>query len=60
RRLRAALYDALEARRRDDGTIPLTFEVIYGHAWKAAPRTTAEGFSIVRVQDIGKGRPKRS
>lgn len=30
RRLRAALYDALEARRRDDGTIPLTFEVIYG------------------------------
>lgn len=60
RRLRAALYDALKARRRDDGTIPLTFEVIYGHAWKAAPRTTAEGFSIVRVQDIGKGRPKRS
>ncbi|KVE38795.1 methyltransferase domain-containing protein [Burkholderia sp. TSV86] len=59
RRLLAALHDALDARRRDDGTIPLTFEVIYGHAWKAAPRTTAEGHGIVRVQDIGKGRPKR-
>jgi malonyl-CoA O-methyltransferase len=58
RRLRRALGDALEARRRDDGTIPLTFEVIYGHAWKAAPRTTAEGHGIVRIEDIGKGRPR--
>ncbi|MFP3501085.1 methyltransferase domain-containing protein [Burkholderia sp. SIMBA_062] len=58
RRFRAALGDALEARRRADGTIPLTFEVIYGHAWKAVPRTTAEGHGIVRIEDIGKGRPK--
>ncbi|WP_455775945.1 methyltransferase domain-containing protein, partial [Burkholderia stabilis] len=58
RRFRAALGDALEARRRVDGTIPLTFEVIYGHAWKAVPRTTAEGHGIVRIEDIGKGRPK--
>ncbi|WP_323122604.1 methyltransferase domain-containing protein [Burkholderia alba] len=58
RRLRRALDDALEARRRDDGTIPLTFEVIYGHAWKAVPRTTAEGHGIVRIEDIGKGRPR--
>jgi malonyl-CoA O-methyltransferase len=58
RRFRQALGDALDARRRDDGTIPLTFEVIYGHAWNAVPRTTPEGHGIVRLEDIGKGRPK--
>ena len=57
RRLHAALIDALEARRRADGTIALTFEVIYGHAWKAVPRTTADGHAIVRVEDIGRRRP---
>jgi malonyl-CoA O-methyltransferase len=56
RRMHRALLAALEARRRDDGTIPLTFEVIYGHAWKAVPRTTPEGHGIVRLEDIGKGR----
>jgi len=59
RALRDALHAALEARRRDDGTIPLTFEVIYGHAWKAVPRTTAEGYGIIRLEDIGRG-SKRS
>jgi len=56
--LRGAVHRALEALRRDDGTIPLTFEVIYGHAWKAVPRTTADGHGIVRLEDIGRG-PKR-
>ncbi|MBC8749940.1 malonyl-CoA O-methyltransferase [Paraburkholderia sp. WC7.3g] len=59
RRLRKALLAALEARRRTDGTIALTFEVIYGHAWKAVPRTTAEGHGIVRLEDIGRGPAKR-
>ncbi len=59
RDLRAAVFDKLEALRRDDGTIPLTFEVIYGHAWKAAPRTMAEGHGIVRLEDIGRG-PRRN
>jgi malonyl-CoA O-methyltransferase len=58
RRLHDALLAALEARRNADGTIPLTFEVIYGHAWKAVPRTNAEGHSIVRIEDIGRGPPK--
>jgi malonyl-CoA O-methyltransferase len=40
---------ALEAMRRD-GRIPATFEVIYGHAWKAAPARTPEGHAIVRVE----------
>ncbi|MDR6379797.1 methyltransferase domain-containing protein [Paraburkholderia caribensis] len=56
RRMRNALLAALEARRRADGTIPLTFEVIYGHAWKAVPRMTPEGHGIVRIEDIGRGR----
>ncbi|WP_321840866.1 methyltransferase domain-containing protein [Paraburkholderia bannensis] len=59
RRLYRALLAALEARRLTDGpnagTIPLTFEIIYGHAWKAVPRTTAEGHGIVRIEDIGRG-----
>jgi malonyl-CoA O-methyltransferase len=33
-----------------DGRIPATFEVVYGHAWKAAARTTPEGHAIVRIQ----------
>nr|WP_201762678.1 methyltransferase domain-containing protein [Paraburkholderia hospita] len=56
RRMQKALLAALEARRRTDGTIPLTFEVIYGHAWKAVPRMTPEGHGIVRIEDIGRGR----
>jgi len=40
---------ALDAMRRD-GRIPATFEVIYGHAWKAAPQRTADGLPIVRVE----------
>ncbi len=58
RRRYRALLAALDARRRTDGTIPLTFEVIYGHAWKAVPRTTVEGHGIVRLEDIGRGHPK--
>jgi malonyl-CoA O-methyltransferase len=45
----------LEALRRD-GRIPATYEVIYGHAWKVAPRTTPEGHAIVRLQRPGGGR----
>jgi malonyl-CoA O-methyltransferase len=58
RRAHAALLSALEARRRADGTLALTFEVIYGHAWKAVPRTTPEGHGIVRIEDIGR-RPRQ-
>ncbi|ENO90416.1 methyltransferase domain-containing protein [Thauera linaloolentis] len=41
-----AAYEAL----RQDGRLPATFEVIQGHAWKAAPKTTEDGRSIVRFQ----------
>jgi malonyl-CoA O-methyltransferase len=29
--------------------------VIYGHAWKVAPKKTAEGHGIVRLDAIGRG-----
>lgn len=55
--LHAAFVDALAARRQADGTIPLTFEIIYGHAWKAAPRASA-GQTMIRPDEIG-GRKRR-
>ena len=41
---------ALEAQRRPDGKLGLTFEVIYGHAFRPAPRTTAAGEAIIRFE----------
>jgi malonyl-CoA O-methyltransferase len=35
-------------KRRQDGRLPATFEVVYGHAWKAQPATTGEQSKIVR------------
>lgn len=40
---------ALDRLRQPDGKIPLTFEIIYGHAFRPAPRTTAAGEAIVRL-----------
>ena len=39
---------ALEAQRRPDGKLALSFEVIYGHAFRPAPRVTAAGEAIIR------------
>jgi malonyl-CoA O-methyltransferase len=44
------MLDALEAGRRPDGKLGLTFEVIYGHAFRPAPKVTAAGEAIVRFQ----------
>ncbi|OWW21507.1 methyltransferase domain-containing protein [Noviherbaspirillum denitrificans] len=44
----ARLHHALEGFRGTDGKIPLTFEVVYGHAFRPAPTKTAEGESIIR------------
>ncbi|RJG04957.1 methyltransferase domain-containing protein [Noviherbaspirillum cavernae] len=45
----AAVVHSLEQNRRSDGRIPLTFEIIYGHAFRPAPRTTAAGEAIIRL-----------
>ncbi|WP_020656733.1 methyltransferase domain-containing protein [Massilia niastensis] len=41
---------AFEAQRRPDGKLGLSFEVIYGHAFRPAPRVTASGEAIIRFQ----------
>ncbi|MEW5862800.1 MAG: malonyl-ACP O-methyltransferase BioC [Pseudomonadota bacterium] len=46
RDFRARLERALDARRRG-GRLHITYEVVYGHGWKAAPRRTADGRDIV-------------
>ncbi|KAB2964639.1 methyltransferase domain-containing protein [Zoogloea sp.] len=43
--LRAA-YEAL----RRDGRLPATVEVVYGHAWKAAPKVAEDGRSVIQFQ----------
>jgi malonyl-CoA O-methyltransferase len=48
RRQRERLLAAFEAMRQRDGKIPLTFEVIYGHAFRPVLKTTAAGESIIR------------
>lgn len=42
------LSEGLDRGRGADGSLRLTFEVIYGHAWKAQPRTTSDGRAILR------------
>lgn len=44
----AAVRAALDRCMRDD-RLPATIEVVYGHAWKSAPRRTAEGHAIVNL-----------
>ena len=48
-RARAA-YEVLRADER----LPVTVELIHGHAWKAAPRTAPDGRHIVRLHRPGK------
>ena len=42
------IRQALERNRNVDGTLPLTFEVIYGHAFRPVARKTADGEAIIQ------------
>jgi len=42
------MLDALEKMRRPDGKLGLSFEVIYGHAFRPAPRVTRNGEAIIQ------------
>lgn len=44
----ARIVQQYEVLRRD-GKLPATFEVIYGHAWKAAPKQTRDGRAIIQT-----------
>lgn len=48
RRFLAQLHASLRARTRGD-RLPATFEVVYGHAWKGAPRAAAGDAAVVRL-----------
>ncbi|OZI49967.1 methyltransferase domain-containing protein [Bordetella genomosp. 4] len=49
----ARLRAALETQRNAEGVIPLTIEVSYGHAWRAAARRTAPGETRLSISAIG-------
>jgi malonyl-CoA O-methyltransferase len=49
----AAMQTAYE-KFRQDGRLPATYEVVYGHAWKPEPRVAADGRAIVRFAPRGK------
>ena len=44
-----AMRTAYETLRRG-GRLPASFEIVYGHAWKSAPRKTEDGRAIVTLQ----------
>lgn len=45
----AALSAGLERQERE-GRLSVTFEVVYGHAWKAAPARACDGSTVVRFE----------
>jgi len=47
------LYAALETQRNAQGVIPLTIEVSYGHAWRAASRRSAPNETHLSISAIG-------
>ena len=51
RKLRV-IESALNSARKPNGPIRISVEVIYGHAWKVAPKKTADGHGIVRLESI--------
>jgi len=61
RQWRARLIRALERRRHADGTIHLSLEVAYGHAWRAAARRGPFGdlpvTTFKRSQPLESGKP---
>ncbi|NYT45221.1 methyltransferase domain-containing protein [Alcaligenaceae bacterium] len=54
RQWRQRLMDALDAQRHKDGTIHLTLEVAYGHAWRSASRRAGLGETRISVKSIGR------
>jgi malonyl-CoA O-methyltransferase len=61
-RWRQQLKAALQARAAADGRIALTFEVVYGHAFKPTPRARVAGETAVPLDDlramVRAGRPR--
>jgi malonyl-CoA O-methyltransferase len=47
-RFRARLEERLAAQRGERGKLQVSFEVVYGHAWKAVPKRAADCRAIVQ------------
>ncbi|MFM9885364.1 MAG: methyltransferase domain-containing protein [Burkholderiales bacterium] len=47
-----AVLAAYEAERRD-GRIPASIEIVYGHAWKGAPKKSRDGSSVMHFLPVG-------
>ena len=50
------MLDTLERGRRSDGKLGLSFEVIYGHAFRPTPKVTSKGEAIIRFDPPRKPR----
>jgi malonyl-CoA O-methyltransferase len=50
RRVFARAEAHYERLRNSDGRLPATFEVIYGHAWKPAPRIGSGGRRVIDIR----------
>ncbi len=48
------LVDSLEQQRHADGTLHLTIEAVYGHAWRAAAHRTTTGETRFSISSIGR------
>ena len=44
------MAERYETQRRGDA-LPATYEIVYGHAWKTAPRRTADGRQVIDFQE---------
>jgi malonyl-CoA O-methyltransferase len=53
----ARLHGAFDKMRGPDGRIPLTLEIVYGHAFRPVPKKLASGESIIRL-DLHKKPPQ--
>ncbi len=47
---------AASAASAHDGRVTATFEIVFGHAWKATPRKLADGRAIIRVDRAPRSR----
>ena len=44
------MAERYDARRRNDA-LPATFEIVYGHAWKTAPKRTSDGRQVIEFRE---------
>ncbi len=49
-RMRWRAVTTVYEQLREGGVLPATFEIVYGHAWKPAPRKTPDGRPIIEVR----------